>query len=86
MAEVAKAPGQAADLLDDQVDGLGAAVGHPVGIEVGQHLLPPGAEGAAEAGDFGDRAVWNPSITFAAIARTVLRSGVAGGAERGWRR
>jgi hypothetical protein len=32
---------QAAGLLDDQVDGLAAAVGDAVGVEVGQYLLAP---------------------------------------------
>ena len=47
---------KASGLLDDQVDGFGAAVGDAVGLEVGQDLGPPGAQGAAEACDFGDRA------------------------------
>lgn len=54
MAEVSKSVGEASDLLNDQVDGFGAAVGDPVGVEVGQYLAPPGFESAAEAGDLGD--------------------------------
>jgi hypothetical protein len=45
-----------ADFLDDQVDGFGAAVADAVGVEVGQHLGPPGAEGAPEPGDLRNRA------------------------------
>jgi hypothetical protein len=48
--------GQAAGLLDEQVDRFGSAVGHAVGSEVGEHLLAPAAQGAAESGDLGDRA------------------------------
>ena len=56
MVEVSEAVREPADLLDDQVDGLGAAVGDPAGVEVGQHLGPPRFEGAPEPGDLGDRA------------------------------
>jgi hypothetical protein len=48
--------GRASGLLDDQVDGLGAAVAHAVGVEVGQDLSPPGPQGPPESGDLGDRA------------------------------
>src|SRR5215203_4648072 len=34
-------------------DGFGAAVGDAGGVEVGQHLGPPGSYGAAEPGDLG---------------------------------
>ena len=56
MVKVSEAVGEPADLLDDQVDGFGAAVGDAAGVEVGQHLLAPGLQGAAEPGDLGDRA------------------------------
>jgi hypothetical protein len=52
--------------------GLGAAVGHAVGVEVGEHLLLPGVEGAAEAGDLGDRAAgegFDHLLTAAKCAR-----------------
>ena len=42
--------------LDDAVDGFGAAVGGPVGGEVAQVGVLPLAQGAAQAGDIGDRA------------------------------
>jgi hypothetical protein len=48
--------GQSAGLLDDAVDGFGAAVGHTAGGEVGQDLLAPLPQRAAESGDFVDRA------------------------------
>ena len=56
MVEVAEPVGEPADFLDDQVDGLGAAVGDAVGVEVGEHLMLPRLQGAAESGDLGDRA------------------------------
>ena len=39
-----------------QVDGFGAAVGDAAGVELGQDLLAPAAQGPAESGDLGDRA------------------------------
>ena len=54
--EVFEAVSKPADLLNDHVDRFGAAVGDPAGVEVRQDLLAPGAEGAAEPGDLGDRA------------------------------
>ena len=56
MGEISEAVGEAADLFDDQVDGFCAAVGDAAGVEVGEHLLPPGLEGAAEPSHLGDRA------------------------------
>ena len=47
---------QSTDLLDDEVDGLGAAVGDPAGGEVGQDLGPPLSQRPPEPGDLGDRA------------------------------
>jgi len=41
--------------LDEPVDGLGAAVAGAVGVEVGQECRGPLLQGAAEAGDLGDR-------------------------------
>jgi len=37
--EISEAMGESADLLDDQVDGLGAAVADTVGVEVGEHWV-----------------------------------------------
>src|SRR5215217_4870427 len=56
MIKVFESVGEPANLLDDQVDGLGAAIADAVGVEVGQDLGFPGTEGAAEPGDFGNRA------------------------------
>lgn len=48
MREGAEAVRDAPGLLDQQVDGLGAAVGDPGGVEVGEQLPAPGSQGAAE--------------------------------------
>ena len=53
--KVFESVGQSTDFFDDQVDGFGAAVADAVGVEVGQDLAFPGAESAAEPGDFWDR-------------------------------
>ena len=53
---VAEAAGEAAVEFDDAVHCFGAAVVRPAGGEVGQERGSPAAEGAAEAGDLGDRA------------------------------
>ena len=42
--------------FDDAVDGCGASVVGPLGGEVGQELVAPGPECAAESGDLGDQA------------------------------
>ena len=42
--------------FDDAVDGFGSAVVRAACGEVGQELGLPGAQGAAQAGDLGDRA------------------------------
>jgi hypothetical protein len=55
--EGAEAVGQASGLLDEEVDGFGAAVGDAVGLEAGQDVLAPHPESAAETSDFGDRAL-----------------------------
>ena len=54
VGEIAVAVGEAAGLLDEQVDRFGAAVGQSGGVEVGQHLRAPGPQGPAESGDLGD--------------------------------
>ena len=53
MIKVFESVGEPANLLNDEVDGLGAAVADAVGVEVGQDLGFPGAEGATKAGDLG---------------------------------
>lgn len=68
VGEVAEAVRESAGLLDDEVDRLGAAVADAVGVEVGQELVPPGAEGAAESGDLGAGQVWKLSSTRIASA------------------
>ena len=42
--------------FDNAVDGFGPSVVGPLGGEVGQDLVAPGPEYAAESGDLGDRA------------------------------
>jgi hypothetical protein len=69
VGEISESVGEPADLLDDQVDGFGAAVGDAAGVEVGKHLLPPGLEGAAEPGHFGIGQDGKPLITFSASRR-----------------
>ena len=48
--------GQTPGLLDDEVDGFCSAVADAVGVEVGEDLGPPGAQGPSEACDLRDRA------------------------------
>jgi len=61
-----KPAGDAVVQFDDPVDGLGPAVVRAAGGEVGEELLAPGAQGAAEAGDLGDPV---PSTPTAMILR-----------------
>lgn len=68
--------GESADLPYENVDGLGAAVAHAAGVEVGQDLCPPGAQGPAEPCDFRDR-------TRRERSDDLLRQGTAG---LGWLR
>jgi hypothetical protein len=53
---VAEAAGDAAVELYEAVDGFGAAVAGAVGVEVAEELGAPLLQGAAQAGDLGDRA------------------------------
>src|SRR5690606_11044058 len=53
---VAEAAGEASVEFDDPVHGFGAAVVRSAGGEVGQECGLPAAQGAAQAGDLGDRA------------------------------
>lgn len=75
VGELSEAVGQPTDLFDDEVDGLGAAVGDAFGVEVGQHLGPPGAERATEPGDLGNGQLEKLSSTLTAISRPL--AGVA---------
>lgn len=45
VGEVPEAVGEPSGLLDDAVDGLGAAVRHPAGGEVREDLFAPAAQG-----------------------------------------
>ena len=54
VGRVAEAAGDTAVEFDDPVDGFGAAVVGAAGGEVGQELVFPRSEGAAESGDLGD--------------------------------
>jgi len=81
MIEVLEAVSQTTDLFDDQIDGFGAAVGNPRSIEVGHHLGPPGAEGAAQSGNLGDGAAVE-AVEHLGRDLTALRwGGVVDGAE-----
>ena len=64
---VAEAAGDAAVEFDDAVDGFGTAVAGPSGGEVGEELLPPGSQRAAEPGDLGNRAAGDDSTIDSAI-------------------
>ena len=52
MIKVFESVGELANLFDDQVEGLGAAVADAVGVEGGQDLCFPCAEAAAQPGDW----------------------------------
>ena len=70
MIKVSEPVSEPADLLDDQVDGFGAAVGNPGGVEVGQDLGFPGAKGVRPSlATSGIGQVWKLSSTFWAIWR-----------------
>src|SRR5215213_2536413 len=56
VCRVAEAAGDPSVEFDDAVHGFGAAVVGSAGGEVGQELVLPGPEGAAEPRDLGDRA------------------------------
>src|SRR5215203_4210982 len=81
MVEVSESVSQPTDFLDDQVDRLGAAVGDAVGVEVGQHLLLPGLEGAAQTGNLGDRAAGEAVEYFGGDLAAFGRGGVVDGTE-----
>jgi hypothetical protein len=54
--EGSEAVSQPAGFLDDEVDGFGAAVADPLGVEPGEDMLTPLFEGAPESGDLRDGA------------------------------
>jgi hypothetical protein len=81
MIKVFESVGEPANLLDDPVDGLGAAIADAVGVEVGQDLCFPGAEGAAQGGDFGDRAAVEAVEHLDRDLAAFRRGGVVDGAQ-----
>ena len=81
MGEISESVCKPADLLDDQVDGFGAAVGDAAGVEVGKQLLAPGLEGAAEPSHFGDRARREAGDHLLRNPPTFGGGGVVDGAE-----
>jgi hypothetical protein len=81
MIKVFESVGEPANLFDDQVDGLGAAVADAVGIEVGQDLCFPCAESAAQPGDFGDRAAVEAVEHLDRDLAALRRGGVVDGAQ-----
>jgi hypothetical protein len=54
VGEIAIAVAEAADLLDEQVDGFGGSVGGAVGGVEGEELVAPAVDGASEPGQLGD--------------------------------
>lgn len=66
---VAEAADDAAEDLDETIDGFGSAVTGAVGFEVAEELGLSLLEGAAEAGDLRDRAGRERATTCSAIAR-----------------
>ena len=81
MIKVFESVGEPANLFDDQVDGLGAAVADAVGVEVGQDLCFPCAEGTAQPGDFGDRAAVEAVEHLDRDLAALRRGGVVDGAQ-----
>jgi hypothetical protein len=57
VVEASVAVADAADLLNQEVDGFGGSVAGSFGVEVCEEFLAPHGECAAEAGDFGHWAV-----------------------------
>jgi hypothetical protein len=81
MIKVSEAVGEPADLLDDQVDGFGAAVGDPTGVEVGEHLLAPGLQCSAEPSHLRDRTRREAGNHLLSDPATLAGAGVVDGAE-----
>src|SRR5689334_15153378 len=79
MIKVFESVGEPADFFDDEVDGFGAAVADAVGVEVGQDLGFPGAQGTAQPGDLGNgtgvEAVQELDRDFAAFRRYCVVDG-----------
>jgi hypothetical protein len=73
VVEGSEAVGQAPGLLDDEVDGLGAAVADPVGVEAGQDVVLPVAQSAPEACDFGVGQSGKEAMTGNPLKRRDLR-------------
>ena len=78
MGEVAKAQGGAAEVLEAAVDGLCWAVAGAGSVEVGQHVLSPSSQGAAEGDDLGQRG-WDVACeVFDHGGELLLRGGSVG--------
>ena len=77
--KVFESVGEPADLFDDQVDGFGAAVADAVSVEVGQDLGLPGAQRAAEAGNFGN---WTGVEAVQDLDRDLVARGRGGVVDR----
>jgi hypothetical protein len=54
---------EATDLLDDQVDGFGAAIGYAAGVEEGEHLLAPGPGSPELSSSAATGHKWNPPVS-----------------------
>jgi hypothetical protein len=81
MIKVFESVGDPADLLDDQVDRFSAAIADAVGVEVGQHLGSPGAEGTAQPGDLRNGAGVEAIQDLIAICRPLAGYCMVDGAQ-----
>ena len=61
MVVVAESVTDAANLLDEQVDGFGRSVGTPGGV-IGEDLVLPAGDGAGEPAEFGDVGIGAPQV------------------------
>ena len=78
MIKVFESVGEPANLFDDQVDGLGAAVADAVGVEVGQDLCFQARRVRPSPATSGIGQLWKLSSTLIAIWRPF--AGVRGSA------
>ena len=84
MLVVAEAAGDAAAELDEAVDGFGAAVARPVGVEVGQQRCPPAAQSLPEPGDLRDRAGRQPLDQLLSQSQALSKGGWWNTPLRSW--
>jgi hypothetical protein len=61
--EISEPMSEATDLLDDQVDGFGAAIGYAAGVEEGEHLLAPGPGSPELSSSAATGHKWNPPVS-----------------------